>query len=232
MNDGLPRHPICLVTDRRRLRVESGSEPSRLAALVDLVGAAAAAGVDLIQIRERDLEARVLCDVTVRCVRATERTRARVVVNDRLDVALAAGAAGVHLPAASLRAPDARRLAPGGFLVGRSVHSDREALDAHAAGGLDYLVFGTVYPSASKAPGQSAAGTAELERLARLVPLPILAIGGITVDRFEAVVRAGAAGVAAIGLFLPAGQAGVDAERLAAIVGRARRAFDTFDAIP
>lgn len=232
MNDGLPRHLICLVTDRRRLQVESGSEPSRLAALVDLVGAAAAAGVDLVQIRERDLEARVLHDLTVRCVRATERTRARVVVNDRLDVALAAGAAGVHLRAASLRAPDARRLAPAGFLIGRSVHSEREALDVHAAGGLDYLVFGTVYPSVSKAPGHPAAGPAELERLVRLVPLPILAIGGMTVDRLEAVARAGAAGVAAIGLFLPAEEAGADAERLAAIVGRARRVFDTLDAIP
>jgi thiamine-phosphate pyrophosphorylase len=124
----------------------------------------------------------------------------RVIVNDRLDVALAAGAHGVHLRAESCPASRVRAHAPRGFLVGRSVHSVAEAGDAAAQGGLDYLVFGTTFSTSSK-PGRAAAGTVALEAAASAVPLPILARGGITLDRIPDVARSGAAGICAIGLF-------------------------------
>jgi thiamine-phosphate pyrophosphorylase len=122
-------------------------------------------------------------------------------VNERLDVALATGAAGVHLRGDSLPASRARTLAPAGFLIGRSVHSEEEAVRVEAAGGCDYLLFGTVLPSGSKSPSHQAVGLAALERVCRRVRLPVLAIGGMTVAAASAVRDAGAAGMAAIGLF-------------------------------
>lgn len=123
-----------------------------------------------------------------------------MVVNDRLDVALAAGAHGVHLRADSFAAPQARGCAPSPFLIGRSVHSVAEAADASAAGGLDYLVFGTVFPTPSK-PGLPAAGVAGLAAVAAATTLPVLAVGGVTERQAGQVMSAGAAGIAAISMF-------------------------------
>lgn len=221
---------ICLVTDRRRLAPDAGNEEA-VARLVELAVAAARAGVDLIQVRERDLEARLLSELVARCVRETAGTPARVLVNDRIDVALAAGAAGVHLRGDSPEAGRVRAIAPPGFLVGRSVHSAAEASAAAGHGGLDYLVFGTVFPSASKDAGHAIAGVEELARAVRLAKIPVLAIGGVTSERADVVARAGAAGVAAIGLFVErAAPNGLDA-RLAAVVTGLRHAFDRSGAV-
>jgi len=220
---GGDRGLICLVTDRRRLAGgATGGER-----LVDLVGAAARAGVDLIQVRERDLEARALADLVTRCVHATAGTVARVVVNDRLDVALAAGAAGVHLRG---DAPDVRRvraMTPAGFLIGRSVHGVSEGVDLDTDGGPDYLLFGTVFPSTSKDRDHRVAGLGELERLVRLVRIPVLAIGGMTVGNAGAVAGTGAAGIAAISLFAACLDTGDHEGELARVVAGVRRAFDT-----
>jgi thiamine-phosphate pyrophosphorylase len=177
------------------------------------------AGVDVIQIRERDLEAGALARLVraiVRVARAGGGTR--VVVNDRLDVALACGADGVHLRGASMPAGRVRAAAPPGFLVGRSVHTADEARDA---GPVDYLIAGTVFRTASKpgrAPLLGVDGLAAIVRAARSVP--VLAIGGVTVDSVAAIASAGAAGVAGIGLFA-AGEA------LASTVRAVRLRFDT-----
>jgi thiamine-phosphate pyrophosphorylase len=182
-----------MVTDRRRAPTTE--------ALLRRVTAAAGAGVQLIQIREADLEARALLDLVRAVVGAVRGSHARVLVNDRLDVALAGGAHGVHLRSASMPAPRARFLAPPGFLVGRSVHSVEDAARARAAGGLDYLLFGTVFETASK-PGAPAAGVTTLgEVVTASGGLPVLGIGGVTTARAGALARAGCAGLAAIGLF-------------------------------
>ncbi len=181
---------------------------------------AARAGVDLIQIRERSLDDRSLLALVRAAIAAAAGTGARVLVNDRLDVAIAAGAAGVHLRGDSMAAAEARRLAPAGFIVGRSVHGVREAEDAERAGGCDYLVFGTVFESASKPAGHAAAGVDALGRVCAAVSLPVLAIGGVTLANAARVVAAGASGVAAIGLF--AGPEGVGDT-----VRAVRRLFDT-----
>jgi thiamine-phosphate diphosphorylase len=134
-------------------------------------------------------------------------TVTRVVVNDRLDVALTSGADGVHLRADSIPPEAARAIAPPGFLIGRSVHSLDEAVDASA--GVDYLIAGTVYPSASKPGMTEMLGLHGLAEIAGAVHVPVLGIGGITIDRLGDVARAGAAGVAAIGLFVPVPPVGI-----------------------
>lgn len=185
---------LCLITDRRRY----GASWER--ALVERVAAAARDGVHLIQIRERDLDGGTLARLASACVAAVRGTRTRILVNDRLDVALAARAHGVHLRADSFSAARARAVAPAPFLVGRSVHSVADVDAATRDDGLDYLIFGTVFDTASK-PGRPPAGLAGLAAVARATSLPVLAIGGITRGRIREVVAAGASGVAAIGMF-------------------------------
>jgi len=217
------RRPIvCLVTDRRRL-----SDPD-LDALVRFAGTAARAGVNLIQIRERDLDDRTLLDLTRRIVSAVEGTAAAVVVNDRLDVAMAGGACGVHLRADSISATRARAFAPRGFLIGRSVHGVAEA-EAAASTDVDYLVAGTIYATPSKSGNVSLLGTAGLRTICGAISVPVLAIGGITTDKVEDIAAAGAAGVAAIGLFTEViartSHGDLDAA-LRLVVARVRRVFD------
>jgi thiamine-phosphate diphosphorylase len=206
---------IAVVSDRRRLLPHRPSaEQAR--AVVEQARAAAAAGVDLFHIRERDLPAADLSRLAREVLAAISGTPTRVLVNDRLDVALATAAHGVHLPAAGLAPSDARRLAPAGFLVGRSIHG------AELAGnGADFAIFGTVFPSLSKAPDHLASGVESLSSVSRASHVPVLAIGGIMNATVESVAPF-CHGVAAIGWF-----ATTDAEELFESVRHARRAFDT-----
>src|SRR5688500_3726772 len=160
------------------------------------------------------------------CVEAVQGTRTRVLVNDRLDVALAAGAHGVHLRADSMTASRARGVVSAGFLIGRSVHSVAEAQRATSDGGVDYLVFGTVFPTASK-PGQAAAGAEGLAAIVESTRLPVLAVGGITAATAPEVARAGAAGIAAVALFA----ADTD-DFLQTAVSQVNMAFDTPSGLP
>jgi thiamine-phosphate diphosphorylase len=218
---------LCLVTHGQRLAAHtdcSGKSIEDL--LVRQVSEAASAGVDLVQIREPNLEPRHLYRLVERCLAAAAGRPTRILVNDRADVALTAGAHGVHLRADSYAADRVRAIAPSGFIVGRSVHAQDEAAAAIAGGALDYIIFGTVFASASKPPGHRVAGIQGLAAaVAAARPLPVLAIGGVSTRSAPAIRANGAAGVAAIGLFLP-GQ--VDAEpSLAGTVHRLRSAFDT-----
>lgn len=190
---------ICIVT---RVRGREGS--AERAALLDRLERAARAGATMVQVRERQVDDRDLAGFVARLVDRVRPAGARVTVNDRTDIALAAGADGVHLKSQAPHAADVRRIVPAGFLIGRSVHAEEEAAAVAAAGGCDYLLFGTVFPSPSKPPDHPAAGVGALAAVCRRVPLPVLAIGGIGVDRAGAVVAAGAAGVAGISLFTDA----------------------------
>jgi len=192
---------LCFVTDRRRFG-RSWED-----ALVNRVRAAAVEGVHLIQIRERDLDGGPLTRLVTACVNAVRGTRTRVLVNDRFDVAVAAGAPGVHLRGDSFPASRVRACAPPGFLIGRSVHSVSEAVVTADADGdaINYLIFGTVFESSSK-PDRVAAGLQELSAVACATRIPVLAIGGVTSGRIADVMRTGAAGVAGISLFdMPSG---------------------------
>jgi thiamine-phosphate pyrophosphorylase len=184
---------LCLITDRRRWGGQWRNP------LVAQVAAAARAGIQLIQVREPDLAAGALRDLVGRCLEAVRGTPARVVVNDRLDVALAAGAHGVHLRGDSMPARRVRSHCPRPFLIGSSVHAVEDVRRADSAV-LDYLVFGTVFATASK-PGRPPAGVETLADAVRATTIPVLAVGGVTFDTMPAVRRAGAAGAAAIGVF-------------------------------
>jgi thiamine-phosphate diphosphorylase len=214
-----PRPWICLVTDRRRLAPESRTDRDAIVALERQVDAAVDAGVDVVHVRERDLSARRLAELTTRIVTRTRPTNTIVVVNDRADVAWVAGADGVHLPASGAPVPRIRGLHPS-WRIGRAVHGEDELA---RASGADYVMAGTVFETASK-PDAAAAGVEALADLVRRAPCPVLAIGGITPERARACVVAGAAGVAAIGLFLPPGRA-PQALGPAAAVGAVRRAW-------
>jgi thiamine-phosphate pyrophosphorylase len=195
---------LCLVTDRRRLAAVAGCPLAEATDRLVALAGAAAADLDLLQVREPDLEAGALVTLTRALVAATAHTRCRVVVNDRLDVALAAGAAGVHLKATSPPATEARRLLPPGALVGRSVHDGAEAA---AAGPVDYLIAGTLHPSQSKGEGGPTLGYDGLAAIVRRAAVPVLAIGGVEARHWPAIRAAGGAGLAGIGLFLPSAEA-------------------------
>jgi thiamine-phosphate pyrophosphorylase len=195
MNKWKSRDPVlCFVTDRRRFGA-SWEE-----ALVRRVRAAAVEGVHLVQIREPDLDGGPLTRLVTACVDAVRGTRARVLVNDRFDVAVATGAHGVHLRGDSFPASRIRACAPPGFLIGRSVHSVSDAVAAAEGDAVNYLIFGTVFESRSK-PDRPAAGLRELSAVACATRLPVLAIGGMTSGGIADVMRAGAAGVAGISMF-------------------------------
>jgi thiamine-phosphate pyrophosphorylase len=224
---------ICLVTDSRRLAGLRVADSDRRRCLLAQARFAVEAGVDLIQVRERDLDGAALAGCVSELLSLTRGTATRVVVNDRLDVALACGADGVHLRADSIPVAAARRLAPAGFVVGRSVHTTREAAEASDA---DYLVAGTVFRSASKDLSQRLLGIDGLRAIVAAAAVPVLAIGGISLDHLSAVASTGAGGIAAIGLFMQS--AGEMAERacaaidLRAVVGGIRTGFDRVNTGP
>ena len=199
----LPPLSLHLVTSRQRLAPDARTPAQALLALESQIDEAIAAGVDVVQVRERDLDARVLWAFVARLVARAGGSATRVIVNDRLDVALAAGAAGVHLPAAGLAADRVRVLAAD-LLVGRSIHVGDMPADRAAC---DYLYFGTVFPSESKGPGRPAAGLVALVDTVARVARPVVAIGGVTPERVTSCLDAGAVGIAAISAFLPPGRA-------------------------
>ena len=169
--------------------------------LLSVVSAALEGGVSFVMVREKDLQAAPLLQIAEEIVEEARRVRgdkARVVVNGRLDVALAAKAAGVHLPADGLPVPGVRRRTRSRFLVGRSVHALAEAREAEKAG-ADYLLFGPIFETPGKAAYGAPQGVAALQRVAETVRIPVWAIGGITPETAAALRGLPIAGVAAIG---------------------------------
>jgi thiamine-phosphate diphosphorylase len=184
--------------------------------------------VTLVQVREYEIDDQRLLTLVSRIVSAAKPGGASIVVNDRVDIAIAAGAAGVHLRGDSPSAAAVRLIVPPGFLIGRSVHSVEEAVQAEAAG-VDYVIAGTIFPTASKGPGAPVAGIDGLSEVCGAVRVPVLAIGGITTDKVGDIAAAGAAGAAAIDLFA---RLVADSHRepldnaLRRIVGEIRHAFE------
>jgi len=214
------------VTDRkalgRTLAASPGDSISKITttdpthALLETIQRAAAAGIHWIQIREKDLETRKLTELVRLAAAGARETGTRILVNDRLDIALAAGAAGVHLGETSLlveTVADWRRSAGHAeFRIGASCHSTEGARAAEGAG-ADYIFFGPVFPTPSKAAFGAPQGIERLRDVCRLVRIPVLAIGGVTVENAHSCLAAGAAGVAAIRLFQ-------ETEDLSAVVNR------------
>ena len=205
-----PSQPIlCYVTDRRSLPLSTSADAHHL--LFDSVERAAAAGVDWIQLREKDFSGREWEELVRESLRRISRAGAatRILVNDRLDVALACGAGGVHLSENGIPVAEAchlrddvfpRKGEKRDFLVGVSCHSLGAALGA-ARAGADYIYFSPIFYTPSKANYGPPQGLARLATVARAVAIPVMAIGGISAENAESCIQAGAAGVAAIRLF-------------------------------
>ncbi len=171
-------------------------------ALLENIARQMADGVEWIQIREKDLEARELYALVCAVRDLPNPQGTKVLVNSRVDVALAAGVAGVHLPSGSPEARRFRGIVPEGFLIGASCHSATEVVAA-AAGGADYIVYGPVFAPLSKGSDLAPRGLEGLGEAVRSVKIPVLALGGIASGNIEACMRTGAAGIAGISLFQP-----------------------------
>jgi thiamine-phosphate pyrophosphorylase len=176
----------------------------RMLSLNESIRRAAAAGAEWIQIREKDLDARSLVELSRFAVAETRAATVCVLVNDRLDVALAANAAGVHLGENSLPLETAiewrRSAGRSDFLIGVSCHS-LESARAAGRGGADYIFFGPVFATPSKAVFGAPQGIERLREVCASVEIPVLAIGGVNLENARACIAAGAAGFAAIRLF-------------------------------
>jgi thiamine-phosphate pyrophosphorylase len=221
------RRPIlCYVTDRRSLA--KAAEGGACHALLHVIEAAAAAGIDWIQIREKDLSAREHSWLTHEALCRTARSQGdrgiapRIIVNERLSVALSEGASGVHLGVGSLPLKEIRSSLAGHelhhsgkppILIGSSCHS-QQATALAAADGADYIIFGPIFATPSKAMYGPPQGLDRLAEVCASVSIPVLAIGGITLENAASCLAHGASGLAAIRLFQDASDLKTVVERL------------------
>lgn len=185
---------LCLVTDRNQTRGRD---------LVSVVEDCLAAGLPSVQVREKDLPARELAALCRRLRAAAQERGALVVVNDRLDVALAVGADGVQRTGTSLSVAEIREIAAKRLRIGASVHSLEEA-EVAVVQGADWITFGPVFDTPSKRAYGAPQGVDRLRAVTAAVRVPVVAIGGITPERVGGVRDAGACGVAVISAILGA----------------------------
>lgn len=168
--------------------------------MLDSIAKNLAEGPDWIQIREKDLSARELFEMVQGALALPNPRGVKILVNSRVDVALAAGAAGVHLPAGSPAPQSWGEIVPQGFLIGVSCHSVDEVRRAEQEG-ADYVVLGPVFAPLSKPLSLPPLGLEELARAAAAAKIPVLALGGITRENAGKCGAAGAAGIAGISLY-------------------------------
>lgn len=186
---------LCLITDRTQVPVGR--------TLVQTIRGALDGGVRAVQLREKDLTAAELYPLALELRDLTRRFGARLLINDRIDVALAVEADGVHLGGQSLPVAAVRRILGDRMLIGVSTHRTEEILPATAAG-ADFVTFGPVYETPSKLHYGDPVGLSALERACAISPVPVFALGGVTPERLPELYAAGCRHAACIGAILQA----------------------------
>lgn len=171
--------------------------------LGEVITEACRAGVRAVQLRERDIDALALFELGRQIRSITRSHDARLFINDRIDVAIAVGADGVHLRETSLPVAEARQILPEDMLIGKSVRSIEQAMNAENDG-ADFIVFGTIFETQSKPGLKKTAGTESIIALTQRTSLPVFAVGGITPHRTRMCIEAGAHGVAVISAIMQA----------------------------
>jgi thiamine-phosphate pyrophosphorylase len=193
--------PIIYAITSGASTAKTTSESPEFSNILLLIEAAVAAELPLVQIREKSLSARVLYELTSRAAALARGSKTRLLVNDRFDIARAAGADGVQLTTQSLPASVVRRVCGEDFLIGVSTHSVETALEARAEG-ADFVVFGPVFETESKRAFGPPQGLEKLREVtSALAGFPVVAIGGINLENVLECFSVGASGMAAIGLF-------------------------------
>lgn len=206
---------LYLVTDRALARGRD---------LAELVRAAVAGGVTCVQVREKDCSSRDFLDVARRVQAVLRGTGVPLLINDRLDIALAVGADGVHLGQQDLTLADARRLGPASWIVGISAETVEDARRADAEG-ADYIGVSPVFATPTKTDTAAPLGLDGLRRMRAVTRLPLVAIGGIHLGNARAVVQAGADGLAVVSAIVSADDPRAAASALRAAMGAARGAM-------
>lgn len=210
--------PIIYLITSGETTVQTTSASEEFSALLKLVSAAVAANVPLLQLREKNLSTRVLYELATVAAGITRGSDTRLIVNDRADVASAAGADGVHLTTSSLETAIVRRTFGDDFLIGVSTHSPEEARAARDAK-ADFAVLGPIFETASKRMYGEPLGSEKLRQVANeLATFPVLALGGVTLRNAAGCFRVGASGIAAIRLLR-------DPDSVASVVQAIRAAF-------
>jgi len=185
-------------------------------------------GADVIQLRDKTRGCRDLITIAREIREITRKTHTRFIMNDRLDVALACGADGVHLGQEDLRGDVVRQIAPPGFVIGTSVGSVAEAVQAEQDG-ADYLALSPTFATVSKDDAGPGHGLAVLAAVCSRVTIPVVAIGGITRANVRDVIDAGASGVAVISVVVGSPDIPAAAREMKGLINRAKQRRATHD---
>jgi thiamine-phosphate pyrophosphorylase len=204
---------LYLITDRKQVRGDS---------LYRVIEEALKYGVQVVQLREKDLSSRNLYNVASELRELTARFGARLIINDRVDIALAAAADGVHLGGESMPVAVAREILGAERLIGVSCHDQSSALTAQQDG-ADFITFGPVYPTPSKSRYGDPVGLAKLTETTKVLQIPVFALGGINPVTAGEVITCGAHGIALISAIIAAEQPGLEAAKLLALLPSLRQ---------
>jgi thiamine-phosphate pyrophosphorylase len=222
-----PQTPLLYLITSGKTTARTTPATEEFSNVLCLIEAAVVAGIDLVQIREKNLNAHTLYQLAASAAGITRGSATKLLINDRSDIAATSGADGVHLTTHSLPADVVRRTFGNDFLIGVSTHSAQEASGARR-NSADFIVFGPIFETASKSEYGAAQGLSNLEKVSLEVsPFPVFALGGLTIGKVADCIRAGAQGIAGISMFDDPRQLGSIVNAIRASVARLIKSKDS-----